>query len=340
MFALGKKYNIGLDIGHDRVKVALVDVGRGVIWKVWSMQILKARQTKDQMPTEEDLQKCIIDIITLCRKEGVSFKKGIAASIYGGGSICQYVELPALKPRELATAVPSQAIKYVPFPMDKVTLSYIQVPPIAGGSDKTAVFFIAEQNEPVAFVKNLLKGIGVELNRIETPALALPREFARDHKPDRTQFVALIYIGFMFTYVIMIRERYPYFAREIGLAGRDFTYAFQMGIQSSWQDAEDYKLRYDVLTREIPMEPFLTRWVDEIKRSLGFFEKQFGGNSNLKIEKAVLTGGSAGLVNLDKRLSDSLGIPVTVDRWELMKCKASLDQNPATYNVAVGLALE
>ena len=334
-----KKRNIGLDIGNDAVKVAIVDACKGVISNLWRQETVEDRQSKEQLPKEEDLVKAIHELLAVCKKECAPFKKEVSASIFGGGSICRYIELPHLKPKELAVAVPSQAIKHIPFPMEKVTLSYIQVPRISEGGDKIAVFFITEQNESISFVKKVLKQCNVEASRIESPVLALPRKFSRDHRQPKDQFVALVYIGFVSTYVIIVRGRYPYFAREISIAGRDFTYAFQMGTQSSWQEADNYKIKYDVMQREIPIEPFLSRWLDEIKKSLNFFKKQFGDES-LKVEKVILSGGTAGMINLDKRTGEFLGIPVEVDHLEHLKYTGSAIEKHEIYSVAVGLALE
>lgn len=339
MFFLEKRDNIGLDIGHDSVKLAVVHRRKGIIRCLRKRLVITDRKSKDQMPTEQDLVTCITKLMAEAKKECQSVRRDVCASIYGGGSICHYLELPPLKSKELAVAVPSQAIKYIPFPMKDVTLSYVQVPPIAKGEHKSAVFFIAEQNQSVAFVKKLLKESDVGLVRIETPILAIPREFARDHKVPKERFIALVYSGFLFTYVILIRNRYPYYAREISIAGRDFTYAFQMGNQSSWQEAESYKMKYDVLMKEIPIEPFLTRWLDEVKKSLDFFQKQFG-EQDLKVDKVVFSGGTAGFVNLDKRAADYLDLPVEIDRWESLKSDVLKEENSVIYNVAVGLALE
>ncbi|MHC9538803.1 MAG: pilus assembly protein PilM [Vulcanimicrobiota bacterium] len=336
-----KHRGIGLDIGTESIKLTYLDSDRGLIENKWSCPILPLRISKDDIPTKEDIQRCIGDVIRECQKEVQSFKRHVSASIQGGGSITKYIELPLLKPKELAVAVPSAAIRHIPFPMEKITLSFIQMPQISTKEKKTGIFFIAEQNEFIENLKGIINASGLELNRLETPSLPLTRLFGKNHRMPRESFHAIVHTGFKFTHVIVFRDRYPYFAREFALGGRDFTYAFQMGYQISWKEAEEKKAGYDALQREIGIEPFFARWLDEIKKSLTFFAKSFN-TEDLTVHKVFLSGGGAAMINIDKRLEEHLGIPVQIDSLEHIKFKnpQSRDLFHGTYAVATGLALE
>lgn len=334
-----KHHTLGLDLGQDSVKTAFVDAGRGVIENLMKCPVLVDRQSKEQMPERDHYAKCINELIKRSQKEKAGFKRSVAVSIPGGGSICGYLELPVLKPKELSVAVPSQAMKFIPHPMDKVTLSFIQVPQLSSGEKKSAVFFIAELNETLSYTKKLLAGCGLEINRIETYALALAREFGKDHGKTKERFFVLVNVGHKLTHVVILRDRYPYFAREFGIAGGEFTYAFQMGHQISWQEAESMKRSYDALTEDVSIEPFMTRWLNEVKKSITYFEKQFHIELGA-IEKLILSGGTASMKNLDIRLARHTLIPVDVDAWEKLKSPLEGENHSCIYNVAVGLALE
>jgi len=274
-----------------------------------------------------------------CKKDCPLYKSAVSTAIQGEGTVSRYIEMPRLSKKELDTAVTSQALKYIPFPMESVNLSYITVPQIEAEKNKTGVFFVAAQKKSIEYMKNILEKCGLELERIETPVMAMVRAFARNHKLPSDRFFALIHTGFRLTHLVVIRDRYPYYSREISLAGRDFTYAFQMGQQSSWEEGENYKLNYDVAECDVSIEPFITRWQKEIKKSLSFFTKQLPGNC--KVEEVYISGGSSLLKGLDKRLEEYLKIPVKIGCWDQIKrCdKFSHIKEVGIYEIATGLAL-
>ncbi|MDQ7825262.1 MAG: pilus assembly protein PilM [Candidatus Eremiobacteraeota bacterium] len=342
----GKKVTAGLDIGQDSVKCATSLSDKYLVRDMRLCATMADRQTRDQLASREELIRCVNELVKVCQKEVPGFGKHVSASVQGSGSVARYLELPLLKPKELSVAVNSQASKYVPFPLKDMTLSFVNVPQLSTAKKKSAVFFIAEQNETLEELKAIMKATGLNLNRIETPVLSLSRLFALNHRFPKDEFFAIIHMGFRYSFFIVLRDRYPYFVRELSISGRDFTYALQMGGQCSWREAEETKLKYDVLAKETAIEPFITRWLDDVKRSIEFFVKQFPGE-NFDIKKIFITGGTAAMKNLDLRLSSFIALPVESDRWDRIKRSgvqgegsAEGDDGFSTFSVAMGLTFD
>jgi type IV pilus assembly protein PilM len=338
-----KRFSIGLDIGSDTLKCAVIDAEHGSLIESCKIATVEDRQARDQQAAQELLLPRLVEVIRRSQKDNPNVDKSINTSIQDGSSVTRYLELPPLKPKELSPAVSSQVMKILPFPLDKAILSFIQVPQLVKIENvkKTAVFFIAEQSDMVKDLKTRLVDSGCTINRIETPVLALSRIFAKNHSFPRDHFLALVHVGFTSTYVVVVRDKYPYFARDFALAGKDFTYAFQMSLIKTWSEAEEYKRSYDVLDREVGVEPFVTRWLEEVKKSLDFFTGQKAGKP-LAIERVLLSGGSAHFKNLDMRLAEHLGIPVERDSWNRLKYKgkSAAPDDYCHFNIAMGLALE
>lgn len=280
----GRKASVALDLGSHTVKTA--------------SQGKKGLEGLASAPSVEELK----------------IHGSVIATIPGHGTIGRYLEFPVLSAKELAVAGPAQAWQFIPYPQDATNLSFLQVPAL-GGDKKTALFFVADQKERVESGQALLKGLKVQ--RMEVPVLALAREFAAEHLSDT--FQALVHCGHTLTHVLVMKGKHPYYYREIRLAGKDFTYAFQQANQSSWEEAEAYKHGTDALAREVGVEPFLQRWLKEVKRSLSA--------SEITVEKVFLSGGSAAWKGLRERLAEDLARPVVVDE-------------PALYKVAAGLVRE
>ena len=329
----------GLDIGQHYIKVVTFNSRKGRIRELWRAELFPERQSREQILQGEKLRRRLAELLKSCQKECRTFGRSVNTAIQGEGTVYSYLELPPLSDRELEVAVPSQAIRILPFPIDQVNLSYIKVPPINTKEKKLAVFLVAAPKLMVNTMKLLLKSLNLKPESLDTPVLALTREFVRNHKLPRDQFFVLIGVGFRFTQVVVLRDGFPYYAREFDLAGRDFTYAFQMGLQTSWEEAEKYKLSYNVARKQVEIEPFLTRWVDEVKKSLGFFRVKFSNQAPPPVQSVYLSGGTAAWKGLAERLSESLNLPVTVDDWEQIPSPDEPHQG-CVFKVAVGLALE
>jgi type IV pilus assembly protein PilM len=89
--------------------------------------------------------------------------------------------------------------------------------------------------------------------------------------------------------------------------------------------------------------PVLNKILSELKRSFDFYENSIKGRP---ISKVLLSGGSARLKNLDKFLSDKLGVPVErSDPFSQIRVNLgeadmeALRENAPALAVSVGLAL-
>ena len=332
-----KPLKIGLDIGQFSLKCALLE-GNSQIKALWEKEIMPERASQEQALKEAEWQNRLCALLKECPKEIPLFSHPVATALEGEGVISQYLELPHLSPKELEVAVSSKIIKILPFPIDQVKVSFLQVPPLTRGERVSAVYWIAARKDYIEKALKLFKNCGVTIGHLETPVLPLAREFSDNHKVPKDQFFALVNLGFRWTQVVIVRDGYPYFSREIPIAGKSFTYAFQMGTQSSWSEAEKYKLDYQVERREPQIESFLQRWLDEVKKSLGFFANQLNQENN-PVKQIYLSGGTARWKGLDARLAEYLNIPVVMDPWEQIADRTQT-KHPETFKVAVGLALE
>ena len=88
------------------------------------------------------------------------------------------------------------------------------------------------------------------------------------------------------------------------------------------------------------LSPILENLFAEIRRSLNYYRSQPGG---AEITKVILSGGSARLKNLDKFLSQRLGVPVEIadplSRIKYDPTTFKLEEILPSFSVAVGLAL-
>lgn len=331
-----QKLAVGLDLGEYSLKCAVVDPNSGALHGLWQAEVFSERQSQEQRIEREILRDRLRDLLGQCENKFPGFNRQVMTSV--PGEFFRYLELPVMSAKELEVGVPFEAQKHIPFPLEEVTLNYLSVPQLIQDKKKSAVFFVAAHKEGVKALTTLLEDCGLNVERVEVPTLALSREFTRNHLKSSNEFLALVHLGFGSSRVIVIQNGYPYYTRKISLAGRDFTYGFQMSHQWSWQEAEKHKLSYDVSRREVALEPFLDRLSEEIKKSLDFFAKEFQTKEG-KVSKVFLSGGTALMGGLGPYLSERLGLAVAVDSWnELQPNREQKKLEAAPYKIAMGLA--
>lgn len=330
------KLTTGLDLGEFALKCAVVESNSGAVQSVWHAELFPERGSSNQVFEPEVVKQRLFELIEKCEKECPGFTRELVTSV--PGEFFRYIELPQLSSKELEVAVPFEAQKHIPFPLDEVTLNYVAVPQISDEKKKSAVFFVAAHKKRIQELSALLEACGLNVKRVGTPSLALSREFFRNHAQFSNEFAALLHVGFGSTRVAVIRSGCPYYVRKIPLGGRDLTYGFQMSRQSGWPEAEKYKLAYDIGQHEVGFEPFINQLTGEIKKSLLFFAKEFKMKEG-RIEKAFLSGGAGLQKGLAAHLSQALGISVVVDGWGELTFR-DIKEEAALYKVAVGLALE
>lgn len=338
---LQKHIVFGLDIGSHSIKSAAIDNANGNVLEVFRVELIPDRQSIKQTLNSKDLYSVINSFIKKNQKEFSLSNISINTAIQGNHTTCRYLEFPLLSRNDLELAVPSQAMKHIASSFEDVSYAYAIISPLADDKKRTSVFLIAAPKEQISTLKDILTRCGAVIQRIEVPSMGMIREFEKNIKISDDQFYILVNVGFQYTNIVILSNGNPYFSREFSLAGRDFTYCFQIAENISWQQAETYKHSYDTNMRNFAIEPILLKWMEEIKRSIKYFAKQFNKIS-VNYKKLFLSGGTAQWRNLDKRLEEHLGVPVEIDNWRSIKYLGKNTENslPVMYKVAVGLAQE
>ncbi|GMU52354.1 MAG: hypothetical protein AMXMBFR33_15000 [Candidatus Xenobia bacterium] len=332
-----KKPRIGLDLGSYALKCCVLDSKRQSC-SIWSEVLLPNRESREDRLEGEELQSRVQAILKVCEQRSSHWSRHVNLSLEDPGCVGGYLALPPLAPQELQTAIPSAIAKQIPYPLSEVELFNMRVP-VLKGKGGTGIFFVAVPRGPMQARVALLTSLGLEVKSAEPALLALIRALVRNHG-DLTEPMAVVVAGHSLTSVFVLLQGVPYFARDFRLGGADFTYAFQMAVQVSWQRAEELKHKSDLRQeRSYHLEPFLVRWMDEVKRSLDQARKQ---DEALAVGRLLLTGGTAAFMGLESRLQEHLGLPVSTDAWNRVRhssIAAEVDDSLVHYDLALGLAL-
>ncbi|MFN8608305.1 MAG: pilus assembly protein PilM [Vulcanimicrobiota bacterium] len=326
----GKKIQLGVDLGSDSIKVCTLE-SNGVSCGVSLSALLPQRTSQTDRLEGAALVQRLQSLSAELKSRG---KSKVQLSLHAPTTASGYLELPRLSPEKLQVAIPSAVAREIPHPLQEVNLFPLQVPPLNDAAQQ-GIFFLSI---PKASQENLTQAFtqaGFEVAGGEPGLLACLRGINRNLNLPEGEISAIVHAGFQRTSVLLVRGSHPYFCREFRLAGSDFTYAFQMGDQVDWAEAEKRKREYHVGEKDFKVESFVQRWLADVQRSLTYAAQK---QARLVPTRVIFSGGCALWNGLSERLSEFLNLPVTQHQWDRLKLSSSSGPSQiALYDEAIGL---
>lgn len=379
MAAQKNKAKIGIDIGTDSVKVCrliqgsqaieVTNIARVEIYpenvadsltreidekinaaSPETAPIMKKDKDKDKAEVEdkeklEQKKEKIVNAVNKAMKEADINERDVISSVAGQSVIVRYIEMPHMNKEELAGAIKFEAEQYIPFELENVELDYqVLEEKMAHSPDKMRILLVAAKKDLVIDHLSLLEKASLKPIAIDVDAFAMINAFEMIKSPAKEECVALINIGHSLTNINILRGGVPYFTRDIFLAGKDISDALAKKFGLEFSQAEKLKRDRGNVTASDTFAKALSlgmeELVGEIRLSFDYYENQA---SEKNISQVFLTGGTSLLPQIDKFLSDALGMKV--ESWNPFKdlqvsekVKEWENVSP-TLAVALGLAL-
>lgn len=350
---------IGLDIDQKSVKFVKLKRTDG--------ETTLLKYAVREIPPSDDKVKSTSDILKdLFRGERSDTE--VYACALGTNVSLKHLTIPVMPDEQITEALRWEAKKLMTFPIENATIDFYKIGKISDqGVEKYDIMFAVAGEELLSFLKSVSKESGVRFSGISVIPFALSAVLDNNKKLEKDKVNAVIDIGGEAASINLFKGDVLNFTREITVAGDSITKAMTgLLVADRWQlnltyeQAEEIKKKYGIPKKDttestdsgVPlvhiyemMAPTLRRLQNEIIRSFDYYKEEFREE---KIDRVFLTGGSAGLINLEEFLSSALGIKVeTVDPVENLKIDRSSEIDPAALKLvslrlalAVGLALE
>jgi type IV pilus assembly protein PilM len=272
--------------------------------------------------------------------------KTVAASLPVFSAFTTVLSFPQMDAKELEKAIAFQARQYVPLPISEVSLDWSKVGEYEDekGFKNMQILLISVPNVEIKKYQDLCKAAGLSLQSLEVESLSLVRVLiGTDPTP-----TYIIDIGSRSTSISIAEKGALKFSTQTDFAGASLTQALATSLSINPVRAEELKKERGIIgtgpNYELStiMIPFLDAIISEVKRTDFAYNSQFPGAA--KVERAILTGGGANLLGIQKYFQEQLGIPVVKAspflRFEYPPLLEPLapELNP-TLSVALGLAL-
>lgn len=352
LFDSKRKVLVGLDIGSSSVKVCeLQTFGKGSGQRYRLQKLGQAPLAHDAIVDGEVIDSnAVADAIRQVLNEQKIKSRDVAISLSGQQVMVKKVTFPIMSPAELAESVRWEAESFFPAGqgLDSYALDFavLEERPTEGNLD--VVLVACRKDKLEAYIGCVVQA-GARPLVVDVDVFAVQNAYEVNSAPGgRDEVVALVNVGATFTNLAMLVGNKSVFWRDIAWGGHRFTDKLVEDWGISREAAETLKEGVPAEGRtpeEIApsLAAIADSFADEVVRNIDFFRTSFKID---RLDRVVLTGGSAKIAGMTEVLGDRLR--VSVDRlnpFQLIEIdERSVDPAVArdigcTASVAVGLAL-
>ncbi len=333
---------VGLEVGTSSLKVVELRGGTPPHLEALAMRPTPPGLVQDDQIV--DVEGLAAELDLLFKDAGIS-RRFVVTAVSNRLAITRNIQLPKMPLKELEKAVPFEAERYIPFPLDEVAMDHFVLDnpsDVADGGEVEVVIAAARLDTVTQTVAGLKKA-GLEPTVIDIKPFALLRALKGSLQGERFnrttifdgsyteegEIGVVLEIAASSSTVTLVRGERVLMNRNLGVSGDDFTSALQRTFGLDFDTAEELKIAYGSavtpteaeasLATEIRNErfsplrvyealrPTLNDLTTEVRRSLEFFRVQSGDAS---INRMYLAGGGAKLRGMSEAIGSTLGFEV------------------------------
>lgn len=348
--------NLGLDIGTSSIKIVELEK-RGGRFELLNYGILELNgadfnaankvqaegwQNILKMPDREISE----GIKELIKKAGISSSE-VVASIPSFSTFATVIEMPYVSDEDLARALPFEAKKYVPIPLDEVVLDWSIVgvidgqPRVGTAPALVEVFLAAVSKEETSRYQNIIKNANLHIQALELENSALIRGLLGN---DLSSAV-VVNIGGRSTSISIIKRGYERISHNYEVGGFEITRAIARSLDVSLEKAEELKRKFGLKKGEDniineSMISLIDMMAFETQKTIAGYEE----SSKEKVANIILIGGLTNMPGFGDYFKEKLGRNITVGN-PFARVTHSEELDPimpelkSTLAVAIGLAM-
>jgi len=260
----------------------------------------------------DDINYLAQAILKVKAEAGIKAKR-VTASLPTFSVFSSIINLPPTDKKNMDAAVAEEAKKVIPLPVEEMILDWKLVPTGKDGNKEgMRVFLTGSPKKLVRRYIEIFRLAKLELASLETETFSLVRALMGNDPST----VMIVEIGANSTDLSVVHESIPVLNRSLEICGSTVTAVLAEKLGLSFNQAEQFKFDLgaslsDVSQEELPqlIIKTLAPVIHEIEYMREFYQNNAGGQ---KIEKIILSGGGALLMNLADYLSRRLNLQVII----------------------------
>ncbi len=339
LFSVNKSF-LGIDIGTSSIKIVEFKGEAGKIR-------LLTYGFSENLPGvgQTDIKDMVGVINKIYEQADITSKSGVSAlptfSVFSS-----ILNLAGVGKKDIASAVHWEAKKVIPLPLEDMILDWKKIEDKEEKRESKTNLKVLLTGAPRTLVKRyieIFKNAQINLLSLETETFALIRSLLGNDKST----VMIVEIGATTSNITIVSQSIPLLNRSLDVGGLTITKAIGNNLNIGLERAEQFKCDLGISSMDsqediIPktIVETISPIINEIKYAFNLFQSK----SNKKVDKIILSGGSALLINLPNYLSKILNMNVIIgDPWFRVSypldLKPLLDEIGPRLAIAIGLAM-
>ncbi len=262
---------------------------------------------ESQLTNFDTLSELLKDMF---EKGGFTQKKAIV-SISGVNVITKRITVPKVDSHMMETQIRYEAENYIPFEINAVFFDYFKLKDSLQ-SDSIDVIMVAVLDTKLLEFLEIIEKAGLRCLVMDTPCFSLANCYLHNYKDMESETSLLLNVGHSYTSFLICSKGELVFSRDLPLGGHVYTSELQKQYGTSFQEAEERKLK--TLTDDTALEEQKRLFqipnnfiVSEIEETLSHFTDSYGSLYD-PIKHCLLTGGASQVPGLRETLSHTLSL--------------------------------
>ncbi len=344
MFGKRKKQVVGCDVGSSSIKIVELKPLKNGEFQLLHAAIanLSPEAIVDGAIMDSSL---VVEALSRLIADNNIRNPGFGGSLSGHSVIIKKIQLPAMTEAELAESIQWEAEQYIPFDINDVNLDYVVLE--APSADTMDILLVAVKKDRIADYTSVVVQAGKDPVLVDVDVFALQNAYEANYTVG-DEAVALVNIGASVMNINVINDGSSIFWRDVAFGGNQYTEAIQRELNLPREDAERLKLGESVGEHSLQQVMGVLNSVSEdlaaeLQKTFDFF---VATSSVDRLDRVVLAGGSALVLNLDEILKERFQVNVEVLNpfRNIRYSEADFDpewinRHAPAMSVAVGLAV-
>lgn len=350
IFGFGKpRTQLGVDIGTSAIKIMELSKESGRL-KLVNYGLFELENVDSAIQAHQKIQKLGDQDIIWALKETIKKSgikgKDVVASIPSYSTFATVISMPYLSKEDIAKAIPFEARKYVPIPLDEVILDWsivdvgkmqsnIARPPVV------EVFLAAVPKDETRRYQTIFKEAGLNLKALELENMSLIRALVgNDRSP-----LAIVNLGGRSTTITVVDEGFERVSHNYEVGGFEITKSIARSMNIDLRRAEELKRKIgfkevDSKIVNEAMVSLIDMIIFETRKTISRYENE----KKVKISRILFIGGLTNMPHFMEYFKNKIGLDVEVgDPFSRLVYKDLL--KPLTgklgtvFAIAIGLAM-
>ncbi|MCP4898754.1 MAG: type IV pilus assembly protein PilM [bacterium] len=344
MFGKRKRQVVGCDVGSSAIKIVELKPLKNDEFQLVHAAIgdLSPEAIVDGAIMDSSL---VVEALSRMISDNAVKNPYFGGSLSGHSVIIKKIQLPAMSEAELQESIQWEAEQYIPFDINDVNLDYVVLD--AGDGDSMDVLLVAVKKDRIADYTSVVVQAGKEPVLVDVDVFAVQNAFEVNYGLSG-ETVALVNIGASVMNINVLADQVSIFWRDVAFGGNQYTEAIQRELNLPREDAERLKLGETVGEHSLQQVVGVLNSVSEdlaaeLQKTIDFF---VATSSVDRIDRVVLAGGGAQVMNLDTILKERFQVDVEVmNPFRNIRYSESdfdsewISRHAPAMSVAVGLAI-